>query len=308
MRETTPAITVPAALAASTTEIFGPEWTAALPGLTARQCDLWGLRPSGAPMHGLVSLVVPVRRADGSAAMLKMQPVDEETEGEPIALAAWAGDGAVRLVDHDPATGAMLLEPLSPGRDLSRVEITEALTVIGGLLARLTARPAPAGLRGLGAVTLDLAERAETIVAARPLPDRDRALLAHLAARAREIAAEPGDRLLHWDLHYENVLAPLPGTGREPWLAIDPKPLAGDPAFDLEPALDNRWEEAVATGDARRETRRRFDLLTEVAGLERDRARAWTLVRVLQECVWAVDDGADRLPPVHVAIAEALGR
>ncbi|MFE3456244.1 aminoglycoside phosphotransferase family protein [Nocardiopsis aegyptia] len=307
MRETTPAITVPAALAASTTEIFGPEWAAALPGLTARQCDRWGLRPSGAPMHGLVSLVVPVRRADGSAAMLKMQPVDEETEGEPIALAAWAGEGAVRLLDHDPDTGAMLLEPLSPGRDLSRVGITEALTVIGGLLARLTAHPAPAGLRGLGGVTLDLAERAEAIVAAGLLSEADGARLADLAARAREIAAEPGDRLLHWDLHYENVLAPLPGADREPWLAIDPKPLAGDPAFDLEPALDNRWDEAVATGDPRRATRFRFDLLTEVTGLKRDRARAWTLVRVLQECVWAVDDGADRLPPVHVTIAEAMG-
>ena len=306
MHETTPAVTVPAALAASTTEIFGPEWTAALPGLTARQCERWDLRPTGTPMHGLVSLVVPVRRADGSAAMLKMQPVDEETEGEPIALAAWAGDGAVRLLDHDPATGAMLLEPLSPGRDLSRVEITGALTVIGTLLALLNAHPAPAGLRGLGPVTLDLVERAREHTAARLRSEPDRALMTDLAARAREIAAEPGDRLLHWDLHYENVLAPLPEAGRGPWLAIDPTPLAGDPGFELEPALDNRWDEAVATGDVRRETRRRFDLLTDVTGLERDRARAWTLVRVLQECVWAVEDGADGLPPVHVTIAEAL--
>jgi streptomycin 6-kinase len=308
MNETTPPVAVPEALAASTTDIFGPEWAAALPALTARQCDRWGLRPVGAAMHGLVSLVLPVRRADGSAAMLKMQPVDEETEGEPIALSAWAGDGAVRLLDHDAETGAMLLEALSPGGDLAGVEITEALTVIGDLLVRLNAHPAPAGLRGLGPVALDLVERAHGYTAARLRSEGDRALLADLAARAREIAVEPGDRLLHWDLHYENVLAPSPEAGRGPWLAIDPTPLAGDPGFELAPALDNRWDEAVATGDARRETRRRFDLLTEVTGLERDRARAWTLVRVLQECVWTVDDGADRLPSVHVTIAEALGR
>src|SRR5690606_10428198 len=75
---------------------------------------------------------------------------------------------------------------------------------------------------------------------------------------------EPGDRLLHWDLHYDNVLA----GEREPWLAIDPKPLAGDPGFDLLPALDNRWDDVVAGGDVRRAVLRRFDLLVEALGLD----------------------------------------
>ncbi|MEV2276952.1 aminoglycoside phosphotransferase family protein [Nocardiopsis sp. NPDC049922] len=306
MNETTPPVPVPAALAESTTQIFGPEWAAALPGLTARQCDRWGLRPDGPAMHGVVGLALPVRCADGSPAVLKVQPVDEETEGEPVALRAWAGDGAVRLLDHDPVTGAMLLEALDPSRSLLGVGLTEALTVIGTLLARLTAHPAPAGLPGLGPVTLDLAERADRLTVARS-GDR-RTLLADLAARAREAATEPGDRLLHWDLHYENVLAPRPGSDRGAWLAIDPKPLAGDPGFELMPALHDRWEEAVATGDVRRETRRRFDLLTDVAGLDRARARMWTLVRVLQQCVWWVEDDEEGLPEVPVVIADALSR
>ena len=121
------------------------------------------------------------------------------------------------------------------------------------------------------------------------------------------MAPEAGDRLLHWDLHFQNVLAPLPGTDREPWLAIDPKPLAGDPGFDLFPTLHNRWDEALATGDPRKETRRRLDLVSEAAHIPRDRARAWTLVRVLQECVWAIEDGDHALPDVPVTIAEALG-
>jgi streptomycin 6-kinase len=65
---------------------------------------------------------------------------------------------------------------------------------------------------------------------------------------------------------------------REPWLAIDPKPLAGDPGFELLPALVNRFE----AGDVRW----RFDLMTEVLGLDRERARAWTLGRVLQNALW----------------------
>ncbi|MFV2196404.1 aminoglycoside phosphotransferase family protein [Nocardiopsis sp. LOL_012] len=302
-----PSVTVPDALAESATGFFGPEWVAALPGLVARRCEEWGLRVTGAPMHGQVALAVPVRRADGSAAVLKVQPVDEETAGEPAALRAWDGGGAVRLLEHDPRSGAMLLEALDPGRSLADADVSEALSVIGALLARLNAVPAPAGMRGLGPLALEGAERAKALAASRT--GRDRRLLEALAARAREVAAEPGGRLLHWDLHYGNVLAPLPGAaGRGRWLAIDPKPLAGDPGFELLPALRNRWAEAVATGDAGRETRRRFDLLTEAAALDRDRARAWTLVRVMQMCVWELESGADRLPEVPVAVASALSR
>lgn len=125
---------------------------------------------------------------------------------------------------------------------------------------------------------------------------------------ADELADEPGDRLLHRDLHYENVLAPLedsPDAERGPWSAIDPKPLVGDPGFELLPALRNRWAEAEETGDPVRATRRRFDLLTEVAGLGRDRARAWTRVRLLQDCLW-MEAARRRVPRTHALIDQAL--
>ncbi|GHC79915.1 hydroxyurea phosphotransferase [Nocardiopsis terrae] len=302
----TPPLPVPPGLAESVTGFFGPDWAEALPGLAARQCDRWGLRPTGYPMHGAVALAVPVERADGRAAVLKLQPWDEETGGEPAALRAWDGDGAVRLLDHDPRTGAMLLEALDPEQRLERTGIDEALEVIGALLARLGAHRGPEGVRELGGITRRLAERAAGPAVRERAGAACRARLDRWAGLARELAAEPGDRLLHWDLHYGNVLAPLPGSGRGRWLAIDPKPLVGDPCFELLPALRNRWEEAGATGDAVRETRRRFDLLTEAAGLDRERARAWTLVRVLQDSLWRMEGGAARIPRVQAAVAQAL--
>ncbi|WP_159943204.1 MULTISPECIES: aminoglycoside phosphotransferase family protein [unclassified Nocardiopsis] len=298
-------VTVPPALTAHLNRFFGPAWARGLPDLTARQLHRWRLRPTGAPMHGTAALVVPVRRPDDTPAVLKIQPVDEETRGEPDALRTWAGHGAVRLLDHDPATGALLLEALDPARTLAGLDITEALTTTGRLLARLHAHTAPPGLRTLTRATRDLTARA-TRARLRLRTPRDRDRLADLTARAREIAPDGGDRLLHWDLHYGNVLAPPPGADREPWLAIDPKPLAGHPGFDLLPALRNRWPEAAATGDPRRETRRRLDLLTETAGIDRERARAWTLVRVLQQYVWSIEEGATTLPRVPVTIASAL--
>lgn len=88
--------------------------------------------------------------------------------------------------------------------------------------------------------------------------------------------------MLHWDLHDDNVLA----AEREPWLAIDPEPLAGDPGFDPWPALDSRCDDFVAKGDPLRVVRRRFDLLTEVLDLDRRRATGWTLGRLLRNSLW----------------------
>ncbi|MFC0601776.1 aminoglycoside phosphotransferase family protein [Streptomyces palmae] len=284
----------------------GPEWIAALPDLAAEFLERWELRPDGAPAHGMVALVLPVRRADGAPAALKLQQVTEESAGEPLGLRAWAGEGAVRLLDHDADSGTMLLERLDGRRSLASVpDAQAALLKLADLLARLTAVPAPAGLRTLAAVT-------DAMLTALPgalpeLHDADqRRVLENCAAAVREVRGEPGDRLLHWDLHYANVLASLPGSGRGPWLAIDPKPLAGDPGFELMPALRNRWEDLAATGDIPRAIGRRFDLLTEITGLDRQRAARWTLARVLQDALWAIEDGEHELGAERSTLAAVL--
>ncbi|WP_419248724.1 aminoglycoside phosphotransferase family protein [Streptomyces melanogenes] len=263
-----------------------------LPGRARAFLDRWGLRLDGPSMYGMCALVLPVTTGDGTPAVLKLQLLDEESVGEPVALRAWDGAGAVRLLRHDAETGTMLLERLNSARLLTSVDSREAVLVIGGLLSRLTAVPAPPELRRLGDVAA--AMLADTPDAVRTLTDpSERRLLLDCAAAVREVAAEPGDRLLHWDLHYENVVA----ADREPWLAIDPTPLAGDPAFELLPALDNRYEPS--------ELRWRFDALTEVMGLDRERARAWTLGRVLQNCLWEIEDG-EPLEGEQVEVGGAL--
>ncbi|AZP23388.1 hydroxyurea phosphotransferase [Streptomyces aquilus] len=257
----------------------GRAFIAGLPERAASFLERWELRPDGAAMHGVAALVLPVLRADGSGAVLKLQLLDDESAGEPVALRVWDGDGAVRLLDHDEPTGTMLLERLDPARMLSHVPDTrEAVLVIARLLAHLTAFPAPPGMRRLGDIARAMLERTPRALERIPDP-QERALVADCAAAVNEVADEPGDRLLHWDLHYDNVL----GADRADWLAIDPKPLAGDPAFDLLPALWNRFDAD--------DIRRRFDAMTEVLGLDRARARAWTLGRVLQTSLWEIEDG-----------------
>src|SRR5690348_8836323 len=156
-------------------------------------------------MHGYVGLVLPVRRGDGTPAVLKVSWLDPESVPEPAALAAWDGRGAVRLLERADHDGAMLLERLDPGRSLESLPDAEAATaLLGGVLRRL-AVPAPAGIPRLA----DTAARWATELPrdnarlGHPLPAR---LVAAAAATCRELGPE-GTTLLHGDLHYDNVLA-----------------------------------------------------------------------------------------------------
>ncbi|CAM5466118.1 aminoglycoside phosphotransferase family protein [Streptomyces] [Streptomyces griseus] len=297
---------VPQRLMASYVTGFGEEgsaWIAELPSLATDMLDNWQLRRDGAVRSGQASLVLPVLRHDGTRAVLRLQMPREETAAALIGLRTWNGDGTVRLLDHDPASGSMLLERLDGARTLASVDDDDmAMGILAGLHARLVALRAPQGLRGLGDVAAEMLEQAPQAVAQLTDP-ADRRLLRGWASAVAELADDPGDRLLHWDLHYDNVLA----AQREPWLAIDPEPLAGDPGFDLWPALDSRWDDVVvAPGEPLRVVRRRFDLLTEALGLDRARAAGWTLGRLLQNALWDIEDGETRLAPSAVVMAEAL--
>jgi streptomycin 6-kinase len=143
-----------------------------------------------------------------------------------------------------------------------------------------------------------------------PLPRR---LVQQAAALAQDLAedAATDGTLIHGDLHDGNVLeAPVGTTGYTgDWVVIDPKPLSGDPHLEPAPMLWNRWDEAVATGDVRDAVRRRFFTLVDTAGLDEDRARAWTVLRLvvfgLQQ-LEAATPGGDDLVTTAVTVAKAV--
>jgi streptomycin 6-kinase len=297
------AIVIPPQLAAAHTRVYGEagrRWVENAPARAAEFLDRWRLTVDGDLMHGMVGLVIPVRREDGTPAVLKLVPIDLEHPGEAQALRAWNGDGAVLLLEEDPATWTMLLERLHR-RDLTTVaDDLEAVRIIAELLGRLHRHPVPPGVRPLAEVAGRMLDAVPGAVSA--LPSGEARLVRDWAAAVADVLSEPGGALLHWDLHYENVLA----AEREPWLAIDPKPLAGDPGFDLLPALWNRWEDVLATGDPQRHVRRRFDLMVETMELDRDRAVAWTLGRVLQNTLWNIEDGEPAIDDIMGLVAVAV--
>jgi streptomycin 6-kinase len=271
-------------------------WRADLPALATRYCARWNLTPDGEVLHGFVAVVLPVRRADGSPAVLKLTWVDAETRHEPLALAVWNGRGVVRLLDHDDEHGALLLERLDHTRSLLDAPAEEAVEVTGGLLRRLRVQ-APREVRTLAeraAETADaLAERNATLGNVVPA-----ALLETALSHGRELAATAGTTLVNEDLHYENVLR----GEREPWLMIDPKPLSGDPEFCVIPLLRNRFGEL----DGPRGLRERVAALVDIGELDAQRAHGWTVFRAVDDWLWSIGQGLAGQAAVCAHIARGL--
>jgi streptomycin 6-kinase len=271
---------------------LGPEWGRwldRLPMLFVEMLDEWALTRDGDDLwHGFCSLVAPVTSADGTRAVLKLTfDGDLESRHEGLVLQRWHGDGAVRLLRADPHRRALLLERLDR-HDLTEQPELEACRIVAGLYARLH-QPALPQLTTLTSHVSgwldDLADQPRDI----PIPPRyrDQAL-----SLGRDLATDPASvgRIIHGDLHYENVLAAPEDLrpDRGAWLAIDPKPMSGDPHYEIAPMLWNRYDELA--GDVRGGIRRRFHTLVELAGLDEDRARAWVIVRMVLNAAWSVQD------------------
>jgi streptomycin 6-kinase len=255
----------------------GRAWLELLPGLLDEVAARWRLRLGEAFADASASLTLRALRLDGDAVALKLQYPHREAEREAEALAAWAGNGAVGLLAHDPDRHALLLELCEPGRPLFELEQEAALDVLVELLPRLW-QPSD---RAFTSLADEAAHWAATLPEAwghvgRPF---ERRLLDDALETIGELASSQGEQvLLHQDLHAGNVLS----AAREPWLAIDPKPLLGEREFGLAPIV-----RGAELGHGREHVLHRLDRLSSELRLDRRRACGWTFVQTL---AWSIDE------------------
>lgn len=269
----------------------GAAWVAELPHLLADVLDEWSLEVDGSPTSGRCSLVLPVRGTDGRAA-LKLGWPHTEAEGEHLALRAWDGRSAVRLLSADPRRSVLLLERLTT-EDLSSMWDEEAVAVVAGLYADLHVAPLPQ-VRDVAPWVAEILSRP----AGRRLP---RQVLERARSTLRSLEGEEV-RLLHGDLHYANVLSD--GTD---WVAIDPKPVNGHPAWEVAPLLANRAEEMGTGASLRWSVRRRVEVTCDVARLDEDVVRPVAALREVVNAIWALEDGDQDRVSLAISIIKALG-
>jgi streptomycin 6-kinase len=254
-------------------------WLERVPDLVKECVDEWGLRLGEPYNKGVAGHVVRADLPDGTPAVLKLVYPHHEAVHEAAALTLWNGDGAVRLYEHNEERWAMVVERCEPGTHLAELGGDAALDVIVGLLPRLW-KPAGEPFRLLAEEAAWWASYlpGEWERTGRPF---ERSLLDAAADALLELSATQGEHvLLHQDLHGDNVLA----AQREPWLTIDPKPLVGEREFAVAPIV-----RSFELGETKRDVVHRLDRLTSELGLDRERARWWTIGQTM---AWSSLDGA----------------
>ena len=281
---------VPDSFARTTVELHGAagaEWLSRLPSIIAGYSQRWSLRVM-LPFEPLsYSYVMPATRSDGTDVVLKVHFPDRELITEIEALSLFNGHGAVQLLDADPEQGILLLERLMPGTPLTSVADDEQATSAAVQVMRQLWRPVPPahpfptvadradGLKrmreqiggGCGPFPSSLVERAEVLFAE---------LIGSMA--------EPV--LLHGDLHHGNILA----AERQPWLAIDPKGVVGEPAYEVGALLRNPMPQLLAQPHPEHILARRLDQLAEELGFERERILGWGLAQAVLSGWWSYED------------------
>jgi streptomycin 6-kinase len=237
--------------------------------------------------------------------VLKAGVPDKELLSEIAALRVYDGGGAARLLQSDAEQGVFLLERLRPGTVLTTLADEthdEEATSIAASVMRVLWRPAPEdsnfptvadwaqGMQrlrsrfddGVGPFPVRLVEEAEGLF---------KDLLSSMAPPV----------LLHGDLHHDNILS----AERAPWLAIDPKGLIGEPAYEVGALLRNLWPERHRLSSPARILERRLWILSEELELDRERLQGWAVAQAVLSAWWSVEDNEDGWQPT-IAIAEML--
>jgi streptomycin 6-kinase len=300
-------VTVPAGLRnAVVDEPGGPEWLDSIPALAARAVERWGLE-LGEPFEaGMAGWTAPATTATGADVVVKLSFPHDEARDEAAALGAWHGAGAVEILGADADDWALLLRRLRPGTTLRDAGLppVEHLTVGAELLRRMAAVSVPAGgqFRDLVGVADRLAvianERVERLLPGAPIPV-DAGLCRHAVDLLRTLPDGATRRgLAHGDLNPGNILrhdaadADAAGEVHGPprWLAIDPKPVHGDLAWDPWPLLTQvgDWTAAVPPAAVLADRTR---LVADVTGLDAARVASWCVARGVESGLWAADRG-----------------
>lgn len=265
----------------------GQAWLAHLPALVAQLEAEWHIRVQPPFSKLSYNYAAPAQRASGEPVVLKLGVPNKELTSEVQALELYNGDGIARLYEHDAERGALLLEWLQPGRMLSELDDDDQATEILASLMRRLWRPLPEGhslpsvaswAQGLGRL------RATFGGGTGPFPE---ALVARAEDTFAELLATAGTpMLLHGDLHHLNVLS----AGREPWLAIDPKGLAGDPGYDVAAMLHNPSRTLRDSTNLGALLARRIAIIGDVTGQPRRRLAMWAFAQAVLSAWWTYED------------------
>ena len=281
----------------------GRDWLQTLPRLLAKNARQWSLILQPPFSNLSFNYVAPAVRKDGTIVVLKAGvPSNKEILTEIEALRIWDGNGCVQLLAADVGRGMFLLEYLQPGTPLTAVSNDDQATTIAAQVMQQLWQPIdtnqlfPTVQDWFGGLTK---LRQKYKGGTGPFPEKliDKTeIVAQELLNSMETAV-----LLHGDLHHDNIIK----AGRQPWLAIDPKGVLGEPAYEIGALLRNPIQRLKHTSDLKSLFTRRIDQLHELLGFDKQRMLGWGMAQMVLGAWWANED-SDEMFPLWIHCAELL--
>ena len=262
----------------------GAKWIANLSQIVETAVTRWSLTLES-PFEPLAyNYVAPATGADGVQLVLKSGVPCRELNTEIAALRHWNGAGAVRLIEADCDNGLLLLERAEPGTPLFEVPDDDEATKVFAAVARELHKPPPA--KHNFPTIADWARgfaRIRSTSSGFPQQHLERA-----AAMMEELIGSMNDvGVLHGDLHHWNILA----AKRQPWLAIDPKGVIGEPEYEVGAWLRNPAPQIYSDPELKPKTRRRIDIIADELGFSKQRLADWCYCQAVLSAVWSYEEG-----------------
>ena len=263
----------------------GLTWLNSLPTILNDCADRWDLTLDRVLQPLTYNYLVGARRGDGTPVIIKACSPTGEYQAQTNALQHFAGRGSVQLLERDDDLEVLLMEACEPGTTLVGVPDDDAVTIAAGIMRQLW-RPVP-----LEHAFPSLTDWGEGLVRLRALYNGTGPFPQALVERAEQTfsrfgaTAEP-HVLLHGDLHHDNILT----AERQPWLAIDPKGVAGEPAYEMASFILNPHAELSTASRLDRVLARRIDRFAGELELHREKIREWALAAAVLSAWWTVED------------------
>lgn len=297
---------IPDGLARNNTELYGQagvDWLTRLPALLADCSERWSLTIGPPFPMSAYSYAAPATRNDGTAIVIKARFPNHESRNEVEALRWYEGRGAVQLLDSDLDLGILLLERLEPGTMLSTIESDEQATSIAASVMKQLWRPAPLdhSFPTVAGWSQGLSKLREQFGGTSgPLPER---LVSQAEGLFKELLSSPPSEsvVLHGDLHHFNILS----ATRQPWLAIDPQGVVGDPGYEVGALLRNPIPDIAFWPNLSQILARRVDQLAEKLGFDKERILAWGIAHCVLSAWWDIE-GHSNGWEAAIAVGETL--
>lgn len=228
------------------------------------------------------NFVAPIVFENGSKAILKLGLPGKEFQSEIAALASYNGNGFCKLLDAEPGKGIMLLEYIEPGAYLNTVqdEIAKATVTTNLIKSMIGLNPLPSySFQTAGDLHNDLLSLHKRF--------GNTAILEYLFENAvsayKAIESDPHQqRLLHGDLHQENILSAQDGE----WKAIDPKGIISETGYELIPFLINDLERRNIAAAINK----RIEIFSDLLKIDRERIIQWGIFRSVLSAYWQMED------------------